>query len=173
MGALVAAALVLAVVTVLSRRPVAHPAWGWLRVLVPSWRFFDRVAGSPRLLLRTHHDGVVGPWAPIDDDRRTWWTWAFAPGANLALAGHAAIERLVNDVDSLAASSAGLAVATDADGALAAERDPAVLALAAWHVVADVARAQVAPGVRFEWKIVVPDDDGGMVDYLRAAPEVA
>ena len=108
-----------------------------LRALLPSWRFFDRAVASPQLLVRVGRD-----WLPLPVPRRRWWSWAFAPGANLALAYQSTIEQLVAQIDELDDS-------TDHD-------DPKITGLVGWTLVDAI--AHTVPDAS-AWKIVRDGDD--------------
>lgn len=123
-----------------------------LRALLPSWKFFDRVAMPPRLYVRA----VGGEWQPIAAPPRRVWSWAFSPRGNLALADQSAVEHLVADVDELDPS-------LDHDA-------PAIVGLVSYQLVARIARVY-APAGRWQWKIVV-DREGEISDYL-VSPELA
>jgi len=164
-------ALAIAVVaSLLARTAAARPGFGWLVTVFPAWRFFDRVAASPTLLVRfAIADGALGPWCPLDALRdrtpigpagfvsrdRPGLAWAFAPVANLRLAYHAAVTRFVQELDDLPAE----AVPELAPGEeLAIETDPAVLGLTSYALVCRIARAHAPAGAHVQWKIVVPGD---------------
>ena len=101
-----------------------------LRALLPSWRFFDRAVESPRLWIRKGE-----AWRPLEIPRRRWWSWAFAPASNLALAYQSTVEQLVACVDELDAS-------TDHDdakitGLVEYELVVAIAGGAAWKITRD------------------------------------
>lgn len=156
---------VLVAVTWLSRRTVCHPILSRLRVLLPAWRFFDRAAPSPYLLVRWAMPGASpGAWSPIDRAPREPLRWAFAPRANLLLAYHAAIEQLVAELGELA-----LAEPAEPD---AIEADPAIVNRVSYALVSRIAGAQLPdrvrglPGAVFQWKLVVPGEVPDEVDSL-------
>lgn len=63
-----------------------------LRVLVPSWRFFDVAAAPLALQARRAADA---PWVPLPPPpRRRWYAALWNPAGNLALAEHAVVEQL-------------------------------------------------------------------------------
>jgi hypothetical protein len=97
---LVVVALVLTLVALFPRREVRHPAVALLRVLVPSWRFFDDIQTVPALLVRTAtRDGEFGTWqALLPPAVRHWSFPVFNPEGNLRLAEHSLLERLLMDV---------------------------------------------------------------------------
>lgn len=94
-----AVALVVAV-TVAPRLELRSPAMAMVRVLVPSWRFFDTVGEHPQLLARTvDAHGGPGPWRPVlAPPARAWWNVAWHPQGNLSLARHSLLDRLLADV---------------------------------------------------------------------------
>ena len=94
-----ALALVVAV-TVAPRLEVRSPAVAMVRVLVPSWRFFDTVGEHPQLLARSvGAEGEAGPWRPVlPPPTRAWWNVAWHPQGNLSLARHSLLDRLLADV---------------------------------------------------------------------------
>jgi hypothetical protein len=170
-----AALAILVVVTLLARRTVASPFLGRLRALFPSWRFFDRAVASPQLLVRRIEAGTPGAWmaiaalarrgAPAADARRDGDVdrhgsrrepgasrWAFAPASNLALAYHAVVEQLVAELAELELAGDAASEGTP----LAIEMDPQVTGLVAYELVTRIARAHVAPGAQFQWKVIVP-----------------
>lgn len=74
-----------------------------LRVLFPSWRFFDSLSVVPVLSYRlrgANHPGDA--WhAVLSSHRRTAGEWFWNPTGNWLLACHGAVERLVDDVNEL------------------------------------------------------------------------
>lgn len=109
-----------------------------LRVLVPSWRFFDRADAPPTLWIAR----AGGDWELVGPPRRHPLVgWAFAPARNLGLAYQAAVDRLVAEVSAL-------------DPELPDDA-PAITSLATYATVAAIARE--AGGAR--WKIVSEDTD--------------
>jgi hypothetical protein len=104
---------------------------------LPSWRFFDRAIASPELLVRVGDE----PWRSLVLPRRRFWSWAFAPAGNLALAYQSTVEQLVAQVDELDDS-------TDHD-------DPKVTSLVGWMLVNAIAHDAGAS----QWKIVRDGED--------------
>jgi len=90
----------LAGVSLLPRRDVRHPLVGLLRVLLPSWRFFDDVQDTPVLLVRTARVALpFGAWRPVLIPRaRQLAQLLWNPDGNLLLAQHALLERLLADL---------------------------------------------------------------------------
>lgn len=146
-----------------------------LRVLLPSWRFFDDVAGSPTLLIRCGaNDGQLGPWQTVSlASPRKPGSLFIHPRGNLALAHHTLLEHLLSDVAEL----------DDRLGADAAA--DAVPSLVSYRLVTRLARAQLAShgerrepedasARRFQFKLTVfpdargsdPPNDGGAVEDL-------
>lgn len=130
-----------------------------LRVLLPSWQFFDDVAGSPTLLIRCGaKDGELSPWQTVSlaSPRKTGSLFIH-PRGNLALAHHTLLEHLLSDV-------AELDDRLDADAAA-----DAVPLLVSYRLVTRLARAQLAtqgelfgpphaPQRRFQFKLTVFPD---------------
>lgn len=159
---------ILVVVTALARRATGHPAISRLGALVPAWRFFDRAVRSPYLMIRwAAPGGGFGAWSPIAYGPRGALSWAFAPRANLALAEHAALERLVGELGELE-----LAAPTGPDEI---ETDPAIVERISYAIVGRIAGGHVPaalraqPGARFQWKLFVPAADDSLVSVELAA----
>lgn len=109
---------------------------GLLRVLLPSWRFFDDVAGSPTLLIRCGaRGGELGPWQAVSlaAARHSAGSLFLSPRGNLALAHHTLLEQLLSDVADL---DERLATGAAAD---------AVPLLVSYRLVTRLARAKLAP----------------------------
>lgn len=130
-----------------------------IRVLLPSWRFFDRAVRSPALLVCCDD----GDWRPLLPPPRTALRWAFAPWANLALAEQSVVEQLVALVEALEV--------TDDD---IADDAPAIVESVPYQLVAAIAheRARRAGAVRYRWKLVTPDGDT-LIDFLTAPERAA
>lgn len=132
------------VVTVAPRAEVRSPAVAMVRVLVPSWRFFDTVGEHPRLLARTVDDSGDGVWhALLAPPRRAWWNVAWHPEGNLSLARHSLLDRLLADV------------------ARAPDDDPT--AFVSYRLVLDQvrwARRDGVPGERIQFKLTSPSAVG-------------
>lgn len=92
-----------ALATRLPRTEVAHPGLQLVRVLVPSWRFFDDVQDVPRLHARYGRDeDALGPWLEvIDVPPRRLRALLFNPEGNATLLRHAMLERLEADLAAL------------------------------------------------------------------------
>lgn len=166
---MLAAFVILAIVTLLSRRASASRTLGRLRALFPAWRLFDRAIGSPALHVRFAAGGAaLGPWSAIHARHRRGRAvrWLFAPHDNLALAYQAVVDQLVFELGELDDETGG----GDNDDALI-ETDPDVVALVSYDLVTRIARAYVPAGARFQWKIVVPGEPTPetCVDYLVSA----
>lgn len=97
---LLVVALVLTLVALLPRTEVRHPLVSLVRVLVPSWRFFDDLQVTPTLLVRVARDGeAFGEWAPVlSPPRRSILHLVWNPEGNLLLAQQSLLERLLMDV---------------------------------------------------------------------------
>jgi len=98
---------VVAVVAALPRVDIRNPVLALLRVLVPSWRFFDAISAPPDLLARVAGpDGVFGPWLTVlATPPRSWWNVAWHPNGNLSLACRSLVDRLANEADALVADA--------------------------------------------------------------------
>jgi len=107
---LAAIALVLALVALLPRAEVGHPLVALVRVLVPSWRFFDDLQVTPALRVRVAcTGGEFGDWEPViapAPRRARHLVWN--PEGNLVLAQHALLERLMLDVGAWEGDSAAV-----------------------------------------------------------------
>lgn len=128
-----------------------------LRVLLPSWRFFDRAVRSPRLWLRRDD----GPWLEVAAPRPTPWRWAFAPASNLALAEQSSVEHLVAHIEELEAAEDE--IADDAS---------AIIESIPYRLVDAIAREHAHGATRYQWKIVAPDGDAA-VDFVTAPERAA
>jgi len=143
-GVLAILALVLAVVAMLPRVEVQHPAIALVRVLIPSWRFFDDISESPLLLARVATLGApFGPWFPVlPPPRRALRDLLWNPGGNLALACNALVDHLVSDLADF-----------DESGAIRAEE------LVSYQLVLNLVRStlaamsQPATGIRLQFKL--------------------
>lgn len=150
-GVLAILALVLAAVAMLPRLEVQHPAIALVRVLIPSWRFFDDISESPLLLVRVANpDAPFGPWLPVlHPPRRALRDVLWNPGGNLALACNALVEHLVADLADFDESGADF----DESGAIRAEE------LVSYQLVLNLvrstlaARSQPATGIRLQFKL--------------------
>ena len=141
---LLGVAVVLAVVSLLPRADVRHPAISLVRVLLPSWRFFDDLQVTPTLLVRVAGDiGDLGEWvAVLTPPARSALQLVWNPEGNLRLAQHAVLERLLMDVSD-----------RDADATN-------IEALVSYELVLNLARCSVehdqrfAGARRFQFKLV-------------------
>ena len=97
---LVAVAVLLVLVALLPRAEVRHPLVSLVRVLVPSWRFFDDLQVTPTLLVRVAPDGApFGAWRPVlAPPPRSVVHLVWNPAGNLLLAQQSLLERLLMDV---------------------------------------------------------------------------
>lgn len=93
-------ALLVGAVALLPRREVRHPLVALVRVLFPSWRFFDDVQETTALLVRVAKAGeAYGAWrAVLPTPERTLVQLAWNPAGNLRLAQYALLDRLLSDV---------------------------------------------------------------------------
>jgi hypothetical protein len=122
-----------------------------LRVLLPSWRFFDEVEGSPTLMLRSGAvTGELGPWQAVSLGAPRGPASLFInPRGNLALAHHTLLEHLLDDVAELDDQ-----LDHRLDGAAAAE---AVEQLVSYQLVVRLAKARLGGDGprRFQFKLTV------------------
>jgi hypothetical protein len=121
------------------------------RVLLPSWRFFDRAVASPQLYVAE----AGGTWRPLVAPPRRWFNWAFAPAANLVLAYRAVVDQLVAEISALDPETP--------------DDDPAITGSVSYELVTRIARDRVAVGTRYRWKIATPDDP----DFVQSAELMA
>lgn len=142
--------LVLAGVSFLPRREVGHPLVALVRVLFPSWRFFDDVQVAPVLLVRTASgDGAFGEWLPLLSPPRREWPLSLAwnPGGNLHLAEQVLLERLLADV-------------AEWDETRGDDVDD----LVSYELVVNLVRARLpaasGASTRFQFKLAEAGDDG-------------
>jgi hypothetical protein len=124
------------------------PRSPWLlRVLVPSWRFFE--AEDARFLLeaRTWREGEApSEFRPaVPAAARGRWSWLFAPEHNLRLFCHDLIERFVFDL-----AERGPLAESEAEK-LASY--PRVLEIVRWFL------RERGPGVRFQVRLISMRED--------------
>ncbi|MEN9723394.1 MAG: hypothetical protein RJB38_1380 [Pseudomonadota bacterium] len=96
------AGVLVVVLSLLPRRSVGGRRWFYLRVLFPSWRFFESLGTTARLEIRTRHEDLGwGAWRPaIKIPERGWLSWVLNPAGNRAFAEQSAVEHLVSEVES-------------------------------------------------------------------------
>ncbi|MET0341898.1 MAG: hypothetical protein ABW252_12910 [Polyangiales bacterium] len=142
------------------KRPALASVLAPLRVLLPTWRFFDDVAHGLRLDARVGPDAdALGPWQtvfPAAMPRRRAWNVLLDGDGNLRLAQRALLDTLVSDLSDL----------TDAD-------DPSELASYAQvlTLAREVLRTRALPegAHRLQVQIVQPQEGGGTDALLRSA----
>lgn len=120
-----------------------------LRLLFPSWAFFDRVTEVPRLELQTFDErGVPSPWrAVLTAPPRTPLALVFHPHGTAHLAQQSAVERFAVGADRQEID----AVAHDVVAAIARRAlSPATATSWRWRVVAVDHSALSVPRVLFE-----------------------
>lgn len=127
-----------------------------LRVLLPSWRFFDDVAGSPVLMARFGASGqALGSWRLLTRkvSRGPAALFLNAPG-NLALAHHSLLEHLLSDVSELAEHR-------ETSATERVETSVAVEQLVSYRLVTRLVAQQLpAEAAHFQFKLTVfPDVD--------------
>ena len=95
-----AATVVVGAIVLLARFEISNQVVALLRVLVPSWRFFDGIGVHPDLLARVAGpDGRFGPWlALLPPPPRAWWNVFWHPDGNLSMACHSLLDRLQADL---------------------------------------------------------------------------
>lgn len=70
-----------------------------LRVLIPSWRFFDDVGHVSKLYYQI---GPYGPWQPcFQPQQRHWYQLFLNPHTNLRMALNSIVERLSMEISDL------------------------------------------------------------------------
>ncbi len=71
---------------------------GFIRVLIPTWRFFDRLGRVPELLFRVKFGGKFGPWLPVlEKPTRKFYHLFLNPEGNLHLAYNTLVDRVLDD----------------------------------------------------------------------------
>ena len=125
-----------------------------LRVLLPSWRFFDDIAGSPVLMARFGASSqALGSWRALARraPRGPGSLFVNARG-NLALAHHALLEHLLSDV-------AALAEHLETSVAAHPETSAAVEQLVSYRLVTRLVVAQLpTEAAHFQFKLTVFPD---------------
>jgi hypothetical protein len=124
-----------------------------LRLLFPTWAFFDRVTEVPLLQARvTAHDGTPGPWRDVmQAPPRTWRSALYHPEGTAHLALQGAVDRL--------------AVSCHQGEPDDVSRD-LVAAIAERQVRAWIAQGD-QPMDRWQWRIIaVPADPGDAVHVI-------
>jgi hypothetical protein len=74
-----------------------------LRVLIPSWRFFDEAGTVPTLWYRLTSDGNTwGDWLPCPGPtpKRSWMQLILNPTQSYRLACHSLVARFADDLES-------------------------------------------------------------------------
>ena len=94
-------ALGLVALVLLGRRPIDTRALALFRVLLPSWRFFEDIAPTPRLWCRVAtRDADFGPWRELlRGPTRRAGALILNPGGNLHLACHAVLEQFQGELE--------------------------------------------------------------------------
>jgi hypothetical protein len=137
--------LVLLAIAVRPRTEVRHPAVALLRVLVPSWRFFDDLQVTPRLAVRVAHGDGYGPWTILlDAPPRRLVHVLWNPRGNLVLAQHALLERLQMEAGEVTGDPETLRTTVSYE---------LVLNLVRGAIAAD---ARLAGAARCQFKLVAP-----------------
>lgn len=157
---LVYAAVLIAVIG-MAPRLVTHPWVVRLRVLVPSWRFFEAPGDVPVLSVRWGPDADrLGPWHAVAlRPARHLAMVVFNPAGNLALAHAALLQSLVDAIE-----ATGEASAVDTAAQIGASVPYALTArLAREHV----RRLVGDPAPRYQFKLsLVSSVDASRTDVL-------
>lgn len=140
---------------------VGYPALAALRVLLPTWRFFDEITPSLALQARVAHDAAdFGGWRQImpepNSAPRPLRALLFDPEGNLRLAYHGLLERLQSDLSEL----------PDDDGDAAQRLVSYALVL---NLVRHALAAAAPPKARFQFRLTAGAQAAGAED---ADPEV-
>ncbi|MCC6771609.1 MAG: hypothetical protein IT360_10415 [Gemmatimonadaceae bacterium] len=161
---LVAVAVVVGGVALLPRREIGHPLVVLLRVLLPSWRFFDDIEQTTALIVRVARAGEpFGPWRavlPVPTRGPLHLVWN--PAGNLLLAQHALLERLLSDV------------AEWDEG-----RTPGLETLVSYQLVLNLVRSEIVAGVwpgadgRIQFKLVDATAPAAAADLLISREHAA
>lgn len=88
-------------ITFLKTVEINHPFNGVLRLLFPSWKFFDRPGHLIRLDYRLQHadSAITSNWQPVLQSQKRTWTCLFLnPQGNLHLACQSLVEQLVTQI---------------------------------------------------------------------------
>jgi hypothetical protein len=98
-----AALVALLILALGKRREVRAPSWVLLRVLFPSWRFFESIAPTPNLSYRVARAGEdFGGWRDaLPPVARTPLSLLLNARGNLQLAAQSLVERLFEDLDAM------------------------------------------------------------------------
>lgn len=142
---------VLSVIAQRARAPVRGVAARSLRALLPSWRFFDRVADAPTLSYRlVPVNDEPDAWRPLPLPRRarTLPSLLLQPSGNLRLAYLAIVTQLLSELSEL-----------PLDDHEAAAR------LVSYQLTENLVRSQLpeherTPGARVQFKVHTCDGDG-------------
>lgn len=81
-----------------------HQIWRFLRILFPSWRFFESLTPIPKVYYRVKEDSPnYGQWTPLikPEVKRRWFNLFHNPSENLYLTYQVQIEQLLNDLSVL------------------------------------------------------------------------
>jgi hypothetical protein len=151
--AVLGAGALMVMLLVAPRAEVRSPAVAMVRVLVPSWRFFDTVGEHPQLWARAvPADAPPGPWrALLGPPARAWWNVAWHPQGNLSLARHSLLDRLLAD--------------------LARDPDADPTALVSYRLVLDqvrFARTGADAGAAVQFKLTAPGTTAGPDLFVSA-----
>lgn len=91
----------------LSRRPLRSKAWGLLRSLLPSWRFFEDVEPGPELCCRVALQGrEYGAWQGVLEQGAGAPRVLLNAAGNLRLAYQSLVEQLEAELDGVERSLA-------------------------------------------------------------------
>jgi hypothetical protein len=125
--------------------------YSFLRLIFPSWRFFDRLGVRPRLEVRTR--GPHGRWSDWREalqspGRLKWWNLFLNPEGGLYHARCNLIEGFVQEI--------GLE-----------ETSRRIAELDSYRRLSEIARESVGSGQAFQFRLVVNEHD----EVLLLAPE--
>ncbi len=94
--------IALVVVSALRSRELSGQSWMFLRVLVPSWRFFEDVGHALKLECRFGTPQEQGEWHEVlRRPTPAWHSFLFNPSGNLFLAQQSLLQRLESDISEL------------------------------------------------------------------------
>ena len=146
---------------------MATPLSVLLRLLFPSWAFFDIVGEPPSLEVLVHHEHhPTGVWQRVVyPARRRWWHILFNPAGTRTLAAQTVVERCYAELIS-------------DDGDAASRRGPVAVVdalAAAWvrHEGSGAPRMEPTTGhddrqerASWQWRIIVRDAESGTTAFV-------
>jgi len=84
-----------------------------MRILFPSWRFFEGLSPIPKIFYRTSQNGIYySEWSPLTQAEpiRNFKKLFHNPSENLALTYQVQIEQLLNDISELSISTSAISI---------------------------------------------------------------